>query len=113
MKTQKSHKKLKEAIVVKEEFMPYCTKPLDSKYRITLGNMLMKVMNRRIKADTYQIFVGAQGDILLRPAVSIPSREAWIYRSPQAINKIRKGLGEAAQGKTERVDDLDSFLEKL
>lgn len=51
----------------------------------------------------------------LKKLVSIPSREAWVYRNPQAIGKIRKGLKEAAQGKTDRVGDLDSFLgrEKL
>ena len=57
-------------------------------------------MMSRMKADSYQVFVGKEGDILLRPAVSIPSNEAWIYRNPEVIAKIRKGL----QGSGRRQD---------
>lgn len=113
MRKQKTHKNLTETIFVREEFVPYETKPLDSKHRITLGNRIRKAIGTRLKVDSYQVLVGKQGDILLRPAVSIPSREAWIYQNPEVIAKIRKGLQEAGEGKTERVDDLDSFLESL
>lgn len=100
-------------IDVHEEFMPYQTKTLDSKNRITLGCRLKKIISKRIKVETYQIFVGKNGDILLRPAVSIPITEAWIYKHPKVISSIHKGLKEAKEGKTERVDDLDSFLNNL
>jgi len=63
--------------------------------------------------DSYQVFVGKEGDILLRPAVSVPSSEAWVYRNPEVIGKIRRGLKEAAEGKIEKVDDLESFLSDL
>lgn len=114
MKTLKSHdKNKKETVDIHEEFMPYQTKPLDSKYRITLGGRLTRLLGRRIKTEAYQIFIGKNGDILLRPSVSILSNEAWVYRNPEVIGKLRKGLQEAGEGKTERVDDLESFLEKL
>ena len=114
MKTLKFFDKTKKGIVdIHEEFMPYQTKPLDSKHRITLGGRLAGLLGRRTKVETYQIFVGRNGDILLRPAVSIPSNEAWVYQNSQVIGKLRKGLREAGEGKTERVDDLESFLRKL
>lgn len=114
MKTLKSHNETKkETIDIHEEFMPYHTKPLDSKYRITLGNRLTKLIGKRMNAEAYQIFLSRNGDILLRPSVSIPSNEAWVYQNPKVIGKVRKGLHEAREGKTERVDDLESFLEKL
>ena len=114
MKTIKSHSKAKkETVDIHEEFIPYQTKLLDSKYRITLGGRLSKLIGRRMNAEAYQIFVGRNGDILLRPSVSIPSNEAWVYQNPQVIGKVRKGLQEAREDKTERVDDLESFLEKL
>lgn len=114
MKTLKIRNKVrKDTIDIHEEFMPYHTKPLDSKYRITLGNRLTKLIGRRMNVEAYQIFVGRNGDILLRPTVSIPSSEAWVYRNPEVSAKLRKGLEEAREGKTERVDDLDFFLEKL
>jgi hypothetical protein len=114
MKTLKSRNKTKKEIVdIHEEFIPYQTKPLDSKYRITLGNRLTRLLGKRMNTEAYQIFVGRNGDILLRPSVSIPSNEAWVYQNPEVIGKLRKGLQEAREGKTERVENLESFLEKL
>ena len=63
--------------------------------------------------DSYQVFVGKEGDILLRPAVSVPSNEAWIYRNSEVIGKVRRGLKEAAGGKVEKADDLEGFLNDL
>ena len=114
MKTPEYRSKTKkEMLNIHEEFIPYQTKPLDSKYRITLGGRLTRILGRKMNVDAYRIFIGRNGDILLRPTVSIPSSEAWVYQNPEVIGKVRKGLQEAQEGKTERVDNLDSFLKKL
>lgn len=114
MKMLKSHKKTgKEVIGIHEEFIPYQTKLLDSKHRITLGGKLAKALGKRMKVDAYTIFIGREGDILLRPIVSVSSNEAWVYRNPEVIGKVRKGLEEAKGRKLERVDDLDSFLKNI
>ena len=114
MKTLKSRKMTgKNVIDIHEEFIPYHAKSLDSKHRITLGDKLTKALGRRRNVDAYMMFIGREGDILLRPTVSIPSNEAWVYRNPKVIGSVRKGLEEAREGKAERVDDLDSFLENL
>ena len=113
MKTMKASLKKKEVVEVKEKFMPVDTRSLDSKHRITLGGRLQRVMMSKMKIDSYQVFVGKSGDILLRPAVSIPSSEAWVYHNPEVIGKIRKGLSQAAEGKVEKVDDLERFLDNL
>lgn len=113
MKSVKGKQRKKEILEIRETFMPVDTRPLDSKHRITLGGRLQKLMTRKMKIDSYQIFVGKEGDILLRPAVSVPSNEAWVYRNPGAIGKVRQGLKEAAEGKAEKVDDLESFLNDL
>jgi hypothetical protein len=31
---------------------------------------------------------------------SIPTSEAWLYRDPEALASVRRGLQEAAEGKT-------------
>lgn len=113
MKTEKDTQEKKQTIEIRETFMPVDTRPLDSKHRITLGGKLQKFLMRKMKIDSYQVFIGKEGDILLRPAVSVPSSEAWLYRNPEAIAKVRQGLQEAAEGKTEKVDDLESFLNNL
>lgn len=113
MKTTKALKNKKEVLEIKEKFMPVDTRPLDSKHRITLGGRLQKLLMSKIKIDSYQVFVGKEGDILLRPAVSIPSSEAWVYRNPEVIGKVRKGLQEAGEGKAEKVDNIEDFLDNL
>ena len=113
MKTMKGLKNKQEVLEIKEKFIPVDTRTLDSKHRITLGGRLYKLMMSKMKIDSYRVFVGKEGDILLRPAVSIPSSEAWVYRNPEVIGKIRKGLEEAREGKTEKVNDLKEFLDNL
>jgi hypothetical protein len=114
MKTMKTNiKNKKGSIGINEEFVACQTKPLDSKHRIALGGKLVKSIGKKMHVEAYQIFVSKNGDILLRPTVSIPSREAWVYHNPQVLGKVRNGLQEAKEGKKERVDDLDSFLDNL
>ncbi|MEW5816647.1 MAG: hypothetical protein AB1798_14795 [Spirochaetota bacterium] len=56
---------------------------------------------------------GEDGDILLRPVIAIPEKEAWIYENPTVLKSIRKGLSEASQGKLKKIENLEDFLEKL
>lgn len=100
-------------VKVDEEFVFVDTRSLDSKNRLTLAGSWHKVITSRMKVDSYQVLVGDDGDILLRPSAVVPSREAWIYHNPKAIKKIRKGLEEASKGKMEKVVDVDEFLDKL
>ncbi|MDP3041921.1 MAG: hypothetical protein Q8N62_04220 [Candidatus Omnitrophota bacterium] len=113
MKTMKAPVRKKEVVEVKEKFMSVDTRQLDSKYRITLGGRFQRFWMNKMKIDAYQVFMGKSGDILLRPAVSIPSSEAWIYNNPKVIGRVRKGLQEAAEGKVEKVSDLENFLNDL
>jgi len=113
MRTVKAAQRKKQVFEVREVFMLVDTRPLDSKNRITVGGKLQKLMAGRMKIDSYQVLVGKEGDILLRPAVSVPSREAWVYRNPKVIGKIRRGLKEAQESKVEKIDDLEGFLSDL
>ena len=113
MKTIKAAQRKGYAFEIREVFIPVDTRPLDSKHRITLGGRLQKLLISKMKIDSYQVFVGKGGDILLRPAVSIPSSEAWVYNNPEVIGKVRKGLQEACEGKAEKVNDLEGFLNDL
>ena len=56
------------------------------------------------------MYVGEDGDILLRPVVTIPSKEAWIYENPTVLEEIRKGLSEANQGSLKKTKNLEDFL---
>ncbi len=108
-------KKKKREIIegLKEKFISMGIKTVDSKSRLTLGRKILKLVTAQTGAEEFQIFYGEDGDILLRPMVSIPSKEAWIYRNPKVFKAIKQGLSEARQKKFEKVKDLDKFLNDL
>jgi hypothetical protein len=45
---------------------------------------------------------------VLDPQITIPASEAWLFKNPEAIGAVRRGLGDAIEGRVSRVD-----LEKL
>jgi hypothetical protein len=101
MKKSMSGKQAQNPIIeVKEEFMPY-------------GGRLKEIIGIKMSVEGFMVYVGKNGDILLRPSVSVPSSEAWIYENPGVIGSVRKGLQEAGEGKLTRVNDIASFLKKL
>jgi len=104
----------KETLSINEKFIPIGVKSVDFKNRINLGSKIVAFVSRIMKrADAYQICIGSEGDILLRPVVNIPSKEAWIYQNPKVKKQIQEGLQQAANGDIEKVKDLDTFFENL
>ena len=111
MKTTPEHI---HTIHVDEDFINVDTRSLDSKHRITLNDKAIKnPLFKNKKINSFQILVGKHGDILLRPSISIPAREAWIYENPQIIKTLRQGLKEAKEGKITKVTNLKKFLKDL
>ncbi|MBU1043072.1 MAG: hypothetical protein KJ915_01585 [Candidatus Omnitrophica bacterium] len=97
-----------------ERFKSFGVKNIDSKNRMNLGDKIINLVTKlTTNVDAFEVFVGAKGDVLLRPVVNIPSGEAWIYKNPKVLKQIRKGLEEAGSGKVEKVDNLDDFFESL
>ena len=98
---------------IAENFVPVELRSLDSKKRLTLGEKVLKLVNTHTNADQFKIYYGEDGDILLRPMVSISGKEAWVYRNPEALKRIRQGLSEAAEGKIAKVKNLKKFADSL
>lgn len=98
---------------IAEKFIAMGTKTIDSKNRITLSEKILKLTFNRVKTEEFKVFFSAEGDILLRPMVSIPAREAWIYRNPKVLKQIRQGLAEAKEKRVHRAEDLNGFFENL
>jgi hypothetical protein len=96
-----------------EKFIPVDVKTLDSKKRINLGEKILKMLAGKFPTKSFKVYVGEDGDILLRPVITIPANEAWIYEKPSVLEEIRKGLSEANQGKLKKVKNLNSFLANL
>ena len=100
-----------QSIFVKQDFKVLDDRILDAKGRITISNEWMPYKNQTVRS--FKIYSNGDGDLLLRPEVTIPAREAWIYQNPDVIKSIKKGVKELEEGKGDIVDDLDSYLEKL
>jgi hypothetical protein len=72
----------------------------DSRGRLSIGAIA--------KGKSYRVQINDAGKILLDPVVAIPERELWLYRNPEAIASIQRGLQQIAAGE---VHELGSFAQ--
>jgi hypothetical protein len=70
----------------------------DAKKRVVLPKAQVR------EGITYHIYTNSLGQIVLDPQVSIPASEAWLFKNPEAIASVRRGLNDAAQGRVSKVD---------
>ena len=76
----------------------------DNKGRILLGSQFANV--------TFIVDDGDPGQVVLKPAVAIPAKEAWLYQNETALNLVRKGLAEAkSRIIVKSAPDLDADAE--
>ncbi len=66
------------------------TKIVDKKGRVTLGTHLA---GRTVILDDTD-----PNQIVITLARVIPERETWLYNNPEALNSLRAGLAQAADG---------------
>jgi hypothetical protein len=83
----------------------------DGRRRVTLG----KALDGLDPDSAFAVYRDDLGRIILDPQVSIPAREAWLYRNPKALSMVRRGLEDDANAKTVTyrsiaalVDDVES-----
>src|SRR5258707_11246926 len=80
----------------------------DAKKRVTLGKALTG-LEEDVRFDVYR---KENGQILLDPQVSVPASEAWLYRNPEALATVRRGIREAAEGKTVSAGSFASYADE-
>lgn len=100
--------------IIDENFERVGTAKLDTKKRVTLGAIfkMARILNRT-PIETFETFLGSEGDILLKPRVSIPARELWIHQNPDALKSIQQGIQDIKQGRVTKVKKLGKFLKQL
>ncbi len=74
----------------------------DAKGRITLGPLARGV-------SSFQATVDSSGRIILEPFAEIPAREKWLFENQEALNAVRDGLAQAAEGHTLSRGSFASF----
>lgn len=78
----------------------------DRRNRLALGRAL-----KDLEDATFNVYQDEQGRIVLDPQVSIPASEAWLYRNPKALASVRRGLAEAAAGKTKSLGSFARYAD--
>lgn len=76
---------------------------MDMKQRICLTRLLTK--EERENFSTFRIYRDG-GKIILEPVIEIPEKDHWIYKNPDALASLMKGIKDAEEGK---LHDLGSF----
>jgi hypothetical protein len=81
------------------EFRGELRKP-DAQGRIAIG--------KENAGETYVVEKQPNGNILLQPVMVMHKREAWLFANKEALASVKRGLKDAAEGRTH---DLGSFAE--
>jgi hypothetical protein len=61
-------------------------KQVDSKGRITL--------DKKFAGGTMLVDMRDDGTIFMKPAVTVPAEEAWLWNNPAAIGAVQRGLAQ-------------------
>ncbi len=97
-------------ITVRGRFKPLDqNRSLDTKNRLTLSNKLVTIFHKK-HVNAFSLYLGQDGDILLRPISYVPSKELW---SKKSVLAVKKGVSDIKSGKLSKTSDLDSFFEQL
>jgi len=86
-------------------FHPITEVTADERSRIAFGRLGVH------RDDRYAVSTNDDGEILLTPIVSIPKRELIIWKNPDLMASIQRGLLDAAEGRTRELDWVTSDAE--
>jgi hypothetical protein len=98
------------ATILNERFKRIGDVAPDERKRVSLTKALeslRKILGDELEtAVRFGVYVNEVGQVLLSPEVSVPMHELWLYRNPEALKMVVRGLEEAREGK---LEDLGSF----
>lgn len=99
--------------VLDENFEPAGEGALDTKNRVPVTKALgtlRDLFGEDLSQLRFEVASNKAGQILLSPVIPVPAHEAWLYKNPDALAKVRTGLAQAAHGK---LRDLGSFVKHV
>lgn len=76
----------------------------DSRKRVALGRALAD-----LEDASFNVYRDTNGRIILDPQVSIPASEAWLFQNRKALDSVRRGLEEVAEGKAKTAGSFAGF----
>jgi hypothetical protein len=78
----------------------------DGRRRVALGKAL-----KDFEDASFNVYQDERGRIVLDPQISIPASEAWLYRNTDALESVRRGLEDAAAGRTKSLGSFARFAD--
>lgn len=75
----------------------------DAKGRITLGPAHAN--------KTFQVVQDPGGNLVLEPVELVHEREAWLFRNPDALEMVRRGIEQSKQGKGKYLGSFSQFAD--
>jgi hypothetical protein len=82
---------------------PHTLRP-DAKGRITLGAYAKGISSFRVHQEK-------DGRIVLEPYAEIPARERWLFENPEALASVKRGIEDAAAGRTHYLGDFSQYAD--
>jgi hypothetical protein len=90
----------------------------DDRKRVSLSKVvdhlagLLRQFNEKEAAELrFIIYANDVGQILLSPKIGVPLREAWLFKNPEAIASVRRGLQQAAEGKVRELKSFEKYAD--
>ena len=86
---------------INDEFKEVDTRTIDDRNRLTLGELLKG--SKRVR-----LYRNNRGEVLVQPVVEIPASELWLFQDKEALENVKKGLKDAAEGRISKlnIDEL-------
>ena len=79
----------------------------DRRNRLALGKAL-----KDFEDASFNVYQDERGRIVLDPQVSVPASEAWLYRNTKALASVRRGLADAAAGRTKFLGSFARYADE-
>ena len=81
---------------------------MDAKQRICLSGILTK--EERETFSSFRVY-RESGKIILEPLVEVPAKSEWIYKKPEAMGSLQRGLEDIKEGRVSELDrDFSEFI---
>jgi hypothetical protein len=74
----------------------------DAKGRVALGDLTHGV-------SSFQVLQDSELRIILVPFAEIPAQEKWVFENTATLAKIKRGLKDAAEGKTKNLGSFAKY----
>ena len=81
---------------INDEFKEVDTRTIDDRNRLTLGELLKG--SKRVR-----LYKNNRGEVLVQPVVEIPASELWLFQDKEALENVKKGLKDEAEGRISKL----------